>query len=132
MIDNMTPRRAGIASKRQDSPTQVRATPERPGWDAEFARLHPRLGPGEAAARKHRVVEVARGGKAGDPNVKAGGPDRRDRHLGDAQLEAIDLDDKGCGAGKRPARCRRPVGRQSKTRAVSAEHERVGGVAERV
>ena len=128
----MTPRRAGIASKRQESPAQVRTAARRSGRNRELAGFHAGFGPGEAAAREHRIVEVGRGGEAGDPNVEAGGPDGRDRHLGYAQLELIDLGDKGRGAGKYFARDGRHVRRQGKTCAVAAEHERIGYVAEHV
>ena len=74
--------------------------------DGDLAVLHRGIGPGHAAAGKHRDRDVLRRRVARDADVEALRANGRDRHHADAQGQVEVLPHPGRGLGERLARQR--------------------------
>ena len=92
--------------------------------DRELAALHRRFRPAETAAGKHRIGQIRRRPEAGDADIEALRPHRRDRHQRHPHRQIEIVPDPGRGRRQRLAGALEIVRRYRETGAVAAEHER--------
>ena len=120
----MTPRADGNLLEPARQTGEIGLRPRRRDADRELAALHRGFRPAETAAGEHRIGQVRRRPEAGDADIEALRPHRRDRHQRHAHRQIEIVPDPARGRRQRLAGARKIIRGDREACTVAAEHER--------